>query len=64
MTPARLKAIMRSARNAPPNRLADLYMEVYGAEPHLPKERTRASILEACQELLEARKVKREPQDG
>lgn len=54
MDRAKLKAIMREARRAPPARLAQLYEEVYGAAfaGSVTEERARASIREACDQLL------------
>lgn len=55
MTPARLKEIMRMAKKCLPDKLHDLYMEVYGADfaGKVDAARARASIREACAELLQ-----------
>lgn len=54
MTRSRLKQLTRMAKTASPARARELYQEIMGAEagPRLPVERVRASIIEACEELL------------
>lgn len=54
MTAGRLKEILRMAKHARPDKLHDLYMEVYGADfaGKVTLDRARASIKEACAELL------------
>lgn len=54
MTATRLRQIASTARRCPPAKLHELYVEIYGADfaGSVTLDRARASIAEACGELL------------